>query len=156
MNRLSLLLQFRPASTHRILLANPSRFIPPSFITQSRSYASELDPETDYNGYVQKWRSHFSSSELDDFELERGLNLIFSTDWVPSLEVIEDALTACRRLNTFPTAVRLLEALKNKVEKKEQYQQYLKALKPMLDDLGIVERKELGTFNVVRDNKWWY
>jgi cytochrome c oxidase subunit 5a len=59
-------------------------------------------------------------------------------------------------LNTFPTAVRILEALENKVEKKEQYQQYMNALRPMLDDLGIPEKKDLGKFSVVRDNKWWY
>ncbi|TPX38077.1 hypothetical protein SmJEL517_g00314 [Synchytrium microbalum] len=154
MNRLSIATRLAP-SAHRLRvlsLAQRTRFALPTTII--RSYSAELAPETDYNGYVTKWRTHFSSADLDDFELERGLNLIFAADWVPSLEVIQDALTACRRLNTFPTAVRILEALENKVEKKEQYQQYLKALKPMIDDLGIVERKELGTYNVVRDSKW--
>ncbi|KAJ3056695.1 Cytochrome c oxidase subunit 6 [Rhizophlyctis rosea] len=115
----------------------------------------ELDPgsKADYGIYVQLWRKHFQECE-DDFELERGLNHIFATDWVPSIEVIEDALRAARRHNQFATAVRILEALENKADKGE-YQGYLNQLKPLLEEYGIPEKKDLGQFKKVLDLPFW-
>ena len=91
----------------------------------------------------------------EDCELERGLNLVFTYDWVPSIEVVEEGIKASRRLNSFPTAVRILEAIEEKVEKKAQYEQYLRELKPLLEEYGIVEKNELGAFNYVRDKLFW-
>ncbi|KAH6570696.1 hypothetical protein BASA62_004206 [Batrachochytrium salamandrivorans] len=101
-----------------------------------------------------QWMKHFTNLE-DDFELERGLNHIFAADWVPSVELIAEALKASRRLNTFPTAVRVLEGLEEKAYKAEQYQAYLRELKPLLEDLGIPERKDLGKFDIIRDRNPW-
>ncbi|KAJ3115697.1 Cytochrome c oxidase subunit 6 [Phlyctochytrium bullatum] len=126
-------------------------------VSATRSYAShELDPtkKKDYDGYVAHWRSHFQTVD-DDFELERGLNQIFAQDWAPSVELIEDAIRACRRLNTFATAVRVLEALEHKVHNKSQYQQYLQVLKPTLDELGVVDKHGLGEIKSVRQRIWW-
>ncbi len=113
--------------------------------------AHELDPaeSKDYDAFVKHWNEHFKTVE-DEFELERGLNHIFHADWVPAVEVIEEALKASRRLNAFATAVRTLEALEDKAYKKEQYQQYIRELKPLLTELGIPERKELGEFDIIR------
>lgn len=155
MNRL-----FSTAAIARSVRPASSLFInrPSSLLFAKRTYATDLDPANskDYNAYVQLWQSHFSTCE-DDFELERGLNHIFSADWVPSYEVVVEAIKASRRLNTFATAVRILEALENKVENKVQYEAYIKELRPVLDELGIPERKELGEFKAVRDpSRWWY
>jgi cytochrome c oxidase subunit 5a len=124
-----------------------------------RSYsAHELDPaeKKDYSAYVDQWKQHFRTVE-DNFELERGLNTVFTADWVPSVDVVTEALQATRRLNTFATAVRILEALEDRTESKKQYQQYLDELKPLLNELGVVERKDLGEFHTVRDRaRWWY
>ena len=78
----------------------------------ARSFSTDLDPadKKDYDAYVSQWLSHFQSCS-DDFELERGLNHIFGADWVPSYEVIVEALKASRRLDTFATSVRILEGL---------------------------------------------
>jgi cytochrome c oxidase subunit 5a len=124
----------------------------PAFIT-TRFY-SDLDPanKNDYQAFVDQWFNHFKTVE-DDFELERGLNYIFNADWVPSVEVITEALKASRRLNTFATAVRILEGLEEKAYKKEQYQAYIRELKPLLDEYGIVERSALGEFKAYRDRK---
>ena len=115
----------------------------------NRSYSSAhpLDPanKSDYDAYVDQWMKHFATVE-DDFELERGLNHIFAADWVPSVELIAEAIKASRRLNTFATAVRILEGLEEKSYKKEQYQAYIKELKPLLEELGVPERSELGKF----------
>lgn len=122
----------------------------------ARSFSTELDPanKKDYDAFVQKWHTHFAKVD-DDFELERGLNHIFAADWVPSVEVIAEALKASRRLNTFATAVRILEGLEQKAYKKEQFAAYMTELKPLLEDLGVPARSELGEYQVVRQRMPW-
>jgi cytochrome c oxidase subunit 5a len=124
--------------------------------TTTRFYSAELDPakSKDYDAYVSQWLTHFTTVE-DDFELERGLNHIFSVDWAPSVEVISEAIKASRRLNTFATTVRILEALEHKCGKKELYQTYLTEMKPLLDDLGVVDKHALGDIKSVRQKRWW-
>ncbi len=113
---------------------------------------SELNPanKKDYDTFVEQWLNHFKTVE-DDFELERGLNHIFAADWVPAVEVLEEAIKASRRLNTFATAVRILEALEDKVYKKDQFQTYLRELQPLLNEYGIVEKNALGEFAPFRE-----
>jgi cytochrome c oxidase subunit 5a len=122
-------------------------------VSQIRLY-SDLDPanKNDYDAFVNQWHSHFKNVE-DEFELERGLNHIFNADWVPSVEVISEALKASRRLNTFATAVRILEGLEEKAYKKEQYHAYIRVLNPLLEEYGIIEKSELGKFLPYRDRK---
>lgn len=79
----------------------------------------------------------------DLFEVQRILNNSFSYDLVPAPSVIEKALQACRRVNDYPTAVRTFEALKHKVENKEQYEAYLEELKDTRKELGIDLKEEL-------------
>ncbi|KAJ3326184.1 Cytochrome c oxidase subunit 6 [Boothiomyces sp. JEL0866] len=124
--------------------------------TIARRHYSDLDPadKKDYQAFVDQWQTHFKTVD-DDFELERGLNHIFAADWVPSVEVVSEALRASRRLNTFATAVRILEGLKDKAYKKEQYDAYIRELKPLLDEYGIVEKEDLGEFQVIRDRTPW-
>lgn len=45
----------------------------------------------------------------DVFELQRNLNNAFAYDLVPSPTVITAALRAARRVNDYPTAVRVFE-----------------------------------------------
>jgi hypothetical protein len=47
----------------------------------------------------------------DVFELQRNLNNAFAYDLVPSPTVITAALRAARRVNDFPTAVRIFEGI---------------------------------------------
>ena len=79
----------------------------------------------------------------DLFEVQRILNNCFSYDLVPAPAVIEKALQACRRVNDYPTAVRTFEALKHKVENKEQYAAYLEELKDIRQELGIDLKEDL-------------
>ena len=118
---------------------------------QQRKY-SELNPanKNDYQRFVTQYVDHFKHCE-DEYELERGLNHVFSADWVPSLNVIEEALKASRRMNSFSTAVRVLEGLEQKSYKKEQYQLYLKELQPLLNELGVCDKTALGEFLPYRD-----
>lgn len=77
---------------------------------------------------------------------------------MPSPAVVTAALRAARRVNDFPTAVRIFEGtsftpflsyntrraeadecsgIKAKVENKGQYDEYLKELEPLREELGI-------------------
>jgi hypothetical protein len=47
------------------------------------------------------------------------------------------ALRASRRLNDYATAVRIFEGLAEKVENKNQYNQYLEELAPLRKELGM-------------------
>jgi len=77
------------------------------------------------------------------FELQRNLNNAFAYDLVPSPSVITAALKAARRVNDFPTAVRIFEGIKAKVENKHQYEEYLEDLKPIREELGVSLQEDL-------------
>ncbi|RYP65396.1 hypothetical protein DL771_008341 [Monosporascus sp. 5C6A] len=76
-------------------------------------------------------------------ERVRNLNNAFAYDLVPSPSVIQAALKAARRVNDFPTAVRIFEGIKAKVENKGQYEEYLQELKPLKEELGVLLKEEL-------------
>lgn len=76
------------------------------------------------------------SCGLSSIRSQRGLNNIFAYDLVPTVEVIEAAIQAARRYNDLPTAIRAIEGLRQKVEKVSQYDEYLKELKPLMEELG--------------------
>ena len=101
--------------------------------------------------------------------LQRNLNNAFAYDLVPSPSVITAALKAARRVNDFPTAVRIFEGtswscvwatpsqvlppshlanhipigIKAKVENRGQYEQYLEELKPLREELGVSLKEDL-------------
>ncbi|KAL8672263.1 MAG: hypothetical protein Q9168_003264 [Polycauliona sp. 1 TL-2023] len=79
----------------------------------------------------------------DVFELQRNLNNAFAYDLVPSPSVIIAALRAARRVNDYPTAVRIFEGIKAKVENQGQYEEYLDDLKPIRDELGVNLKEDL-------------
>ncbi|CAO1601032.1 Cytochrome c oxidase subunit 6 [Xanthoria calcicola] len=79
----------------------------------------------------------------DVFELQRNLNNAFAYDLVPSPSVITAALRAARRVNDYPTAVRIFEGIKAKVENQGQYEEYLDDLKPLREELGVNLKEDL-------------
>ncbi|MCJ1420041.1 Cytochrome c oxidase subunit 6 [Xylographa parallela] len=91
---------------------------------------------------VRLYEKEFESVQ-DVFELQRNLNNAFAYDLVPSPSVIIAALKAARRVNDFPTAVRIFEGIKAKVENKGQYDEYLRDLKPIRDELGVNLKEDL-------------
>lgn len=64
------------------------------------------------------------------------MNNCFAYDLVPTVEVIEAMIRAARRFDDFPTAVRAIEAVGMKVEKKAQYDAYIQELQPIIKELG--------------------
>ncbi|RMX81660.1 hypothetical protein D0868_15950 [Hortaea werneckii] len=103
----------------------------------------------------------------DVFELQRNLNNAFAYDLVPSPSVITAALRAARRVNDYPTAnvggntFAVLGGKKQerenekgltkstflgiaaKVENRGQYDEYLKELQPIREELGVQLKEQM-------------
>ncbi|KAF2111314.1 cytochrome c oxidase subunit VA-domain-containing protein [Lophiotrema nucula] len=92
--------------------------------------------EETFEEFTARYEKEFDKVN-DVFELQRNLNNCFAYDLVPSPSVIISALRAARRVNDFPSAVRVFEGIKFKVENKGQYQEYLTELEPIREELGI-------------------
>ncbi|KAJ6261448.1 hypothetical protein Dda_4118 [Drechslerella dactyloides] len=106
-----------------------------------RAYSSAHDEET-FEEFTARYEKEFDGVQ-DVFELQRNLNNCFAYDLVPSPSVITAALRAARRVNDFPTAVRIFEGIKAKVENNTQYEQYLHELKDLREELGVQLAEEL-------------
>lgn len=116
-----------------LLRARPAvQRVAPVFARPSSSAHGQETFETFNERYVQ-----FFKDAEDLFEVQRGLNNCFAHDLVPAPSVIEAALRASRRVNDYATAVRIFEGISEKVENKQQYQQYLDELKGVRDELGM-------------------
>lgn len=100
------------------------------------------DKEETFEEFTARFEKEFEKVQ-DVFDLQRNLNNAFAYDLVPSPTVIVAALRAARRVNDFPTAVRIFEGIKAKVETKQQYEQYLEELKPLREELSIPLREDL-------------
>ncbi|KAF9106179.1 Cytochrome c oxidase subunit 6 [Mortierella sp. AM989] len=107
---------------------------------QIRHYSEHQESFEDYTARFVK----FFDNVDDLFELQRGLNNAFGYDLVPSPSVIEAALKAARRVNDYPTAVRIFEGLKVKVGSEDNYKEYLNVLAPLKAQLGVETKEELG------------
>ncbi|KAA1467862.1 COX5A-domain-containing protein [Dentipellis sp. KUC8613] len=126
---ISTLLRARPA------LRTPARAI-------IARHASSAHGQETFEEFTERYVSFFQSAQ-DLFEVQRGLNNCFAHDLVPAPSVVESALRAARRVNDYSTAVRIFEGIREKVENKQQYEQYLEELKPVREELGIQTKEEL-------------
>ncbi|KAL4888622.1 cytochrome c oxidase subunit VA-domain-containing protein [Aspergillus ambiguus] len=113
----------------------------PAFSTSAMRLGGHHEDET-YEEFSARFEKEFDGVQ-DVFELQRNLNNCFAYDLVPSVEVLSAALKAARRVNDFPTAVRIFEGVKAKVETQDQYKQYLEALEGLRQELGVALREEL-------------
>ncbi|KAH9815786.1 cytochrome c oxidase subunit VA-domain-containing protein [Melampsora americana] len=110
--------------------------------SSQRAYSAGHAAEETYPVFNERYTQFFDGVE-DLFELQRGLNNCFAYDLVPAVPTIEAALKAARRVNDLPTAIRIFEGLKEKVENKTQYQAYLDELKDLKEELGVPTKDEL-------------
>ena len=102
---------------------------------------SSHDSES-FEEFTARYEKEFDEA-YDVFEVQRVLNNCFSYDLVPAPAVIERALLAARRVNDLPTAMRVFEALKYKVESPDQYEAYLVELEDLRKELGVPLKEEL-------------
>ncbi|CZS89430.1 probable cytochrome-c oxidase chain VI precursor [Rhynchosporium agropyri] len=113
-----------------------------SFSTTSRLRSDASHGEESFEEFTARYEKEFDQVQ-DVFELQRNLNNAFAYDLVPSPSVLTAALKAARRVNDFPTAVRIFEGIKAKVENRGQYDQYLEELKPLREELGVLLKEDL-------------
>uniref|UniRef100_A0AAY4B492 Cytochrome c oxidase subunit 5A, mitochondrial n=2 Tax=Denticeps clupeoides TaxID=299321 RepID=A0AAY4B492_9TELE len=109
----------------------------------SRCY-SHAKAETDEE-FDARWVTYFSKPDIDAWELRKGMNTLIGYDLVPEPKILDSALRACRRLNDLASAIRILEAVKDKSgPHKEIYPYVIQELRPTLQELGISTPEELG------------
>ncbi|KAL2300529.1 hypothetical protein Nmel_013411 [Mimus melanotis] len=115
----------------------------PAAVLPARCYShgsQESDEEFD-----ARWVTYFNKPDIDAWELRKGINTLVGYDLVPEPKIIDAALRACRRLNDFASAVRILEVVKDKAgPHKEIYPYVIQELRPTLSELGISTPEELG------------
>lgn len=113
------------------------------YVAVAQRFYSSGHEEESYESFSERYVKFFDGVD-DLFELQRGLNNCFAYDLVPSVAVVESALKAARRVNDYPTSVRIFEGIQDKVENKKQYEEYLTELEPLRKELGIETKTELG------------
>ncbi|KAK7954343.1 cytochrome c oxidase subunit Va [Apiospora saccharicola] len=131
-------------------IAAPSRagaFVPGLMAGSSLNFSTSIARRSDaheetFEEFTSRYEKEFDGVQ-DVFELQRNLNNAFAYDLVPSPSVVVAALKAARRVNDYPTAVRIFEGIKAKVENKGQYEQYLEELKPLREELGVLLKEDL-------------
>lgn len=134
---------YRPVAPSRAAAYMPG-FVAGSGLNFSTTVArrSDLHAEETFEEFTARFEKEFENVH-DVFELQRNLNNAFAYDLVPSPSVIVAAVKAARRVNDFPTAVRIFEGIKAKVENNSQYEQYLEELKPLREELGIMLKEDM-------------
>ncbi|KXL47689.1 hypothetical protein M433DRAFT_77816 [Acidomyces richmondensis BFW] len=115
---------------------------PAAAFSTSRPCRSDAHHEETFEEFSARYEKEFDQVQ-DVFELQRNLNNAFAYDLVPSPSVIIAALRAARRVNDFPTAVRIFEGIKAKVENKGQYDEYVEELRPIREELGVNLKESL-------------
>lgn len=123
-------------------LARLSSLTRPLWAVQKRWFLAE--ERVNATEFEAQWIKFFEQECEDSFEVQRGLNCCFERDIVPQATVLEAALLAARRHNTFSTAARIFWALRSKVDNENQYLAYLEYLKPTMDKLGVLTSFDLG------------
>ncbi|KAL6243441.1 Cytochrome c oxidase subunit 6 [Rhinocladiella similis] len=113
-----------------------------SAFSSSAVQRSSGHEEETFEEFSARYEKEFDSVQ-DVFELQRNLNNAFAYDLVPSPGVVTAALKAARRVNDYPTAVRIFEGIKAKVENTQQYEEYLEELKPLREELGVNLKEDL-------------
>ncbi|XP_009885000.1 PREDICTED: cytochrome c oxidase subunit 5A, mitochondrial [Charadrius vociferus] len=138
-----------PALPGRLAVSGRQCVLPVQYIDvnitvlHARCYShgsQESDEEFD-----ARWVTYFNKPDIDAWELRKGINTLVGYDLVPEPKIIDAALRACRRLNDFASAVRILEVVKDKAgPHKEIYPYVIQELRPTLSELGISTPEELG------------
>ena len=74
------------------------------------------------------------------------MTALFLEDCVPEPIIVSAALRACRRVNDFALAMRLLELIRHKAgfAADEIYPYIIQEIQPTLDELGIPTLQQMG------------
>ncbi|EFA12825.1 cytochrome c oxidase subunit 5A, mitochondrial [Tribolium castaneum] len=116
----------------------------PSVATTTR-FMSAHSTETDEQ-FDTRYENFFNRKDIDGWEIRQGINDLCGHDLVPEPKILIAALKACRRVNDYALAVRIVEAVKDKCGGKvnEIYPYIIQEIRPTLSELGIDTPEELG------------
>merc|ERR1719309_800382 len=92
----------------------------------------ETDEEFD-----ARWVTYFSKPDIDAWELKKGMNTLIGYDLVPEAKILDSALRACRRLDDLASAIRILEAVKDKAGPHKGIYPYLIQGLELLHQVGV-------------------
>jgi len=114
-------------------LTGLSRTVQPAAATGAVRLMSHEVKETDEE-FDARYVAFFSRTDIDAWEVRKGMNTLIGMDLVPDPKIIIAALKACRRLNDYSLTTRFLEAIKMRSEvNKDIYPYVLREIKPTLD-----------------------
>lgn len=105
---------------------------------------SKVSTETDEQ-FDTRYETFFNNPSIDGWDIRKAMNDLCGMDLIPEPRIISAALRACRRVNDYALAVRIIEAIKFKCGKeKDLYPYILQEIMPTLDELGIDTPEKLG------------
>uniref|UniRef100_A0A096LXF2 Cytochrome c oxidase subunit 5A, mitochondrial n=1 Tax=Poecilia formosa TaxID=48698 RepID=A0A096LXF2_POEFO len=116
-----------------------------NFMVCFQAAVSPVKNTTGYTSFGTAEQGNYLSDTMLSHALRKGMNMLIGYDLVPEPKILEAVLRACRRLNDLASAIRILEAVKDKAgPHKDIYPYVIQELKPVLSELGIFTPEELG------------
>ncbi|WP_411025156.1 cytochrome c oxidase subunit Va family protein, partial [Salmonella sp. s54836] len=92
-----------------------------------------------------EWVDYFNDPQIDHWLLRNGFNRLYSYDLVPEPKIIIAVMKACRKMDDFPMALRIIEAVRLKSKSNPEIFQYImQEISPTLQELGIPTLEEMG------------
>lgn len=108
------------------------------------AYPKEGIEETEEE-FDQRWENYFNKTDIDGWELRKGINDMQNYDLIPEPKIMIAVLKACRRVNDHSLAVRYLEAVWRKAEYKKEIVDYLmQEIRPTVIELGVSTPEDMG------------
>jgi len=106
-----------------------------------QSGKAESDEEFD-----ARYIAYFSRPDIDGWEIRKGVTDLQAMDLVPEPSIIISALKACRRINDYALAVRILEAVYSKCgpAQKTIWPYVVQEITPACEQLGILLPEQMG------------
>lgn len=103
-------------------------------------------PDIYETNFDQRYVALFNRTDIDGFELRRGMTLILGMDLIPDPKIVIAALKACRRVNDYALAVRWLESCRFKCINHLDtiYPWIIQEIRPTLKELSISTPEEMG------------
>merc|ERR1712071_329490 len=85
----------------------------PQTVVVANRWSSSKPKESD-EAFDARWEAYFNRSDIDGWELRKGMNELYGHDLVPEPKIVIAALKACRRIDEYAMTVRVFEMVRDK------------------------------------------